>query len=111
MADSSDLISRTLFHLRATGVGQTDAAEDAEVVQNAIQGKLDELSKIGVMPTIDPDDFDDMYLNWLAICLANDLATGFGSTIDANAVAYAEKRLRMLNESAPSGNVATGLYY
>lgn len=66
MATKSDLVSRTLWRLRARGTGQSPMTEDATEVTAVVDDKLADLALRKVIYIGDSDDLPDGTLDWLS---------------------------------------------
>lgn len=66
MATKADLVSRTLWRLRARGSGQTANAEDTADVASIVDDKLADLALRKVVYIGDSDDLPDGSLDWLS---------------------------------------------
>lgn len=101
MATQTQLVQRTLELLGMAQAGQTASAEDIALVEAAIPGKLEELRRRAIVYIADPDDFEDEYLEWVAMLLSQTLARSAGETIEPTAIQLAEMRLREMNFQEP----------
>lgn len=99
MKTREDLIKRTLELLNAIAAGQTPEAEDVQTIDELMDGKLEELSirEIAFFP--DKDQFDEFYIDPLAIILANTAAPGFGQPRNPDSVFTAEAKLQAFKPS------------
>lgn len=99
MKTRQDLIVATLYLLNAIAAGQNPEAEDVDAIDAIIDGKLDELSIREVAFFPDKDQFEDFYIDPLAIILANTAAPGFGQPRNPDSVAMAEATLQAFKPS------------
>lgn len=100
MKTRNDLIVATLALLQADGgAGQTPAPEDFTEIDGIINGKLDELNDRLLYWNNDPDEFEDKYIDPLAIILANTAAPTFGQARNPQSQAAAEGILRQMKNS------------
>lgn len=99
MRTRQDLIAETLFLLNAIAAGQSPEPEDVDRIDAIIDGKLEELSikEIAFFP--DKEEFDDFYIDPLAIILANTAAPSFGQPRNPESVAMAEATLQAFKPS------------
>jgi hypothetical protein len=111
MADQDDLVNRALTILQKVGAGQSASAEDQDLVEGMVTGLLDELQDRGVVYIADVEDFEDRFLHYVAILLANYAASDFGVGIDVNAVDYAEKRLRIMQQVEATDEPVRNTYF
>jgi hypothetical protein len=112
MKTRQDLIAATLQLLNAVGAGQNPEPEDVAVIDGLIDGKLAELSWREIFYANDPSEFDDEFVDPLAIILANAAAPSFGQARNAESQAAAESILRqMRNSTYVSGSVLPGEYF
>lgn len=94
----NDLIVATLELLVSDGgAGQAPAPEDVLAIENLIDGKLAELNRRDIYWNNDPDNFEDEYIDPLAIILANAAAPKFGQARNPASQATAENVLREMN--------------
>lgn len=99
MKTRQDLITRTLGLLNAIAAGQTPEAEDVQTIDDLIDGKLDELSIRDVAYFPDKDEFEDQFIDPLAIILANTAAPDFGQPRNPDSVFTAEATLQAFKPS------------
>lgn len=76
MADVNDLVERTLQNLGVLDTGQPISAEDADLIQSRLVGKLAELNARDV-GSFDVDNLDDAVLNPLADIMAYECKSAF----------------------------------
>jgi len=93
MATKADLVSRTLWRLRARGTGQQPMPEDASEVAAVIDDKLMDLALRGKFYVGDPDQIPDGSMDWLSRLMEMTVAAAFGSQESADDIAYAEQML------------------
>ncbi|MDM9643878.1 hypothetical protein [Rhizobium sp. S163] len=95
-----DLITATLKLLQADGgIGQMPEAENVEDIDGLIDGKLAELDRRGIYSAFSRDEFDDEYIDPLAIILANAAAVSYGVPKNPDSQLAAENLLRSMRES------------
>lgn len=94
-----DLIIATLKLLNAVGAGQNPEAEDVQTIDDIVDGKLLELNKRDIYWSSDRDEFDDEYVDPLAVILANTAAPSYGQPRSPDSVAIAEATLLAMKES------------
>lgn len=94
MATPEDLIPEALEVLGVASSGQPIAEEDAAKVRRSLSGKLDELNSRGL--GYYEYEFDQKYVEWLGILVAQGVALKFGASVDDARVALAEQRLRQM---------------
>ena len=99
MATRDLLVRRVLSELGLRQAGQEPSPEDVAAVQEVIPAAVDELALRRVIYIADPNDFEDAYLQWLAVWIAQFVATDFGKEKDGDAMMAAEMRLRSLGNS------------
>jgi len=117
MATKAQLITKVLSSLNVTPAGQPDSAEDVAVVEAAIPGFMADLQLRGVYYISDIDDTPDQAFLWLAMILAQHVASDFGGQIDLAAMELATSRLHeqqnlylpsqavMMDDPAPRGAI------
>lgn len=113
MKSRIDLIAATLALLQADGgAGQTPAPEDVSTIDSLIEGKLAELNRRNIYWNNDPDEYEDEFVDPLAVILANTAAPNFGQPRNAASQAAAETVLRQMKPSTyVPGSVLPGEYY
>ena len=90
----TDLVARALGLLGVIQVGQEPSAEDRELVDSYIDGKVAELARREVFYVQDPNSIDDEAFLPLARMLANAAGPEFGQAYDGDVDAREELRLR-----------------
>lgn len=112
MKTRQDLIVATLKLLNAIAAGQSPEAEDVGEISAIIDGKLDELSIRDVAYFPDKGQFEDFYIDPLAIILANTAAPAFGQPRNPDSVAMAEATLQAFKPSTyvPGSSMDTTYY-
>lgn len=99
MKTRSDLIVATLKLLNAIAAGQDPEAEDVEEIDAIIDGKITELNDRHVTMITNNAEFDEAYVDPLAIILANTAAPGFGQPRNPSSQVAAEQTLQALKPS------------
>lgn len=99
----AELISATLKLLNAIAAGQTPEPEDVTEIDGIIDGKLDELSARNVVALASYQEFDDEYIDPLAIIMANTASPAFGQARNAESAAMAEAILHELKATSYIG--------
>ncbi|PZM07584.1 hypothetical protein [Rhizobium tubonense] len=113
MKTRNDLIIATLKLLVSDGgAGQAPEPEDVVEIDNIIDGKLAELNRRQIYFANDPDNFDDEFVDPLAIILANTAAPTFGQPRNPQSQATAESTLRQMKNSnfVPGSSVETDYF-
>lgn len=105
------LIERALLELGVLAAGQTAAAEDSQVIDQAISPVMSDLATRDIYTWGDPDVFEDDAFDHLGIILANSRAPTFGSTRDETTRLMAEARLKQLRPAILSGSRQTAEYF
>lgn len=100
MKTRNDLITRTLELLNAIAAGQDPSAEDVQTIEGLIDGKLDELNTRTYYTSTSKTEFDDKFVDPLAIIIANTAAPSFGQPRNPDSVASAETTLLSLKPSS-----------
>lgn len=100
MKTRSDLIVRTLELLNAIAAGQDPSAEDVQTIDSLIDGKLMELNKRTFYTSTSKTEFEDEFVDPLAIIIANTAAPSFGQPRNPDSVATAEATLLSLKPSS-----------
>lgn len=112
MKTRQELIAATLKKLNAIGAGQAPEPEDAQEIDDLIDGKLAELNANNIMYFVDRQEFDDECVDPLAIILADQAAPSFGQPSNPESRILAENRLRSLrNSSWQWDDVTPSQYY
>lgn len=111
MANRDKLVREAYAQLTADG--QEPSAEDYAVIKAAIDGKIGELQNRKVIGVIDPGDFDDALLEYLAVTLSSSLTLTrkFGAQPDASSIAFAEQRLKELTRGTYVPNPLRVCYF
>lgn len=111
MKTRADLIASTLKLLNAIAAGQTPEPEDVAEIDAILDGKLDELNDREVVYFSDYEEFEDRYIDPLAIILANTAAPGFGQPRNPDSVANAERTLQAFKASSYVGQALQVDYF
>ena len=111
MKSRTDLIVATLELLNVIGAGQAPAPEDVWQIESRLDGKLQELSRRGILTT-EKDQFDDEIVDPLSVILADMAAPSFGQPRNPESRLTAEFTLRDMQAATlvPS-DVTPSLYY
>lgn len=111
MKTRHELIVATLELLNAIGAGQPPSPEDVQQIDARVDGKLQELSRRGIITT-EKDQFDDEVVDPLAVILADMAAPSFGQPRKPESRFAAEFTLREMQAATlvPS-DVTPSLYY
>lgn len=110
------LVREALGELGIADANNPVEAEDFALVNDAIEPALQEFASIGLYEAGDYDVIEDAAFNALAVLLALRVAGKFGvagnelTSLERRAIG-AEKRLRILNSSGPTYEVARGSYF
>lgn len=99
MKTRNDLITTTLELLNAVAAGQNPAPEDVQKIDGIIDGKLQELEIREIIYLADLQNFEDVYIDPLAIILANTAAPAFGQARNPDSAFAAERTLLSLKPS------------
>lgn len=105
------LVARALNRLGVVGSGQAPQAEDAKVVNDAVEPVLADLATRDIWQWGDPDALDDDAFEHLAKLLANAVARNFGAQEDEQQRMLAESRLRELKPIFLSGQPQQTEYF
>lgn len=73
-----DLVNRALAKLKVVAAGQQPSAEDAQVVDDAVEPMLEELSELNIYAYGDPDQIEGACFESLAGILAVRMSGDFG---------------------------------
>lgn len=111
MTTRAELVRMTLDLLNVVGIGLDPSAEDADIVDRAIDGKIQDLRARNVIDIYDVATFDDGLSEWLAQVLAQTVASKFGLTPDAQATEYAETQIKRHRPTVLSGKPARIEYF
>jgi hypothetical protein len=106
-----ELVNRALSELGVVGAGQTAAAEDFEVIDQAVPPVMGDLATRDIWVWGDPDAYDDDAFDHLAVLLANARARAFGAPPDEQKRLLAEARLRGLKPTILSGRTQEIEYF
>lgn len=99
MKTRSDLIVASLELLNAIAAAQEPSAEDVSAIDKLIDGQLSELNRRKVFSANSKTQFDDDYVDPLAIIMANAAAPSFGQPRNPASKLEAENRLREMRTS------------
>lgn len=94
-----ELVNDALEILLIKETGQAAEDEDYTIVDNYVDGLIDELSVRELCNEIDVTEIDDVLFRYVSILLANTVSFKFGVPSDQAAVDMAEKRLRQISEA------------
>lgn len=93
------------------GAGQTAAAEDTAVIDEAIEPVMSDLATRDIYAWGDPDEYDEDAFEHLAVLLANAKSRPYGIPPNEEVRLLAESRLRQLNLYVLSGQPQATEYY
>lgn len=82
MKTRQDLIAATLKLLNAIAAGQDPEPEDAIEIDQLIDGKIRELNKRDIIFFTNTTQFEDEFIDPLAVIIANQAAPAFGQPRD-----------------------------
>lgn len=99
MKTRADLITATLELLNAIAAGQDPAPEDVTKIDAQIDGKILELSRRKVIFFTNTQQFEDEFIDPLAVVLADQASPAFGQARDGNRVAVAEATMQAMKPS------------
>jgi hypothetical protein len=111
MKTREELVNRALEELGVVGAGQTAAAEDYAVVDDAVEPVMSDLATRDVWVWGDPDEYDEDAFEHLAVLLANAKARPFGKEPSEEIRIMAERRLRQLAPYVLSGQAQIVDYF
>ena len=111
MTSREQLVNRALIELGVVGAGQTAAAEDYAVINDAVEPVMSDLATRDIWVWGDPDEYEEDAFDHLGVLLANARARAFGSAPSEEVRLLAERRLRALKPTFLSGQSQTTEYY
>lgn len=111
MKSREQLVNRALLELGVVGAGQTAAAEDYQVIDQAVEPVMSDLATRDIWQWGNPDEYDEDAFEHLAVLLANAKARPFGVEPSEETRLRAEGRLRQLRPYDLSGQRQTAEYF
>lgn len=105
-----ELVEQAAKNLNILPPGTTLSSEDATTIDGYVDAVLEDLSAREIVTIVDPDDIEPKYFLHLAVCLADACKYEF-MTAGTYDVLTSEARLRHIERSGPSYEVAKGTYY
>lgn len=96
--DRSDLVNKALEILKIKETGQTAEVEDYNIVDDEVEGLLDELSTREICDDFEVEEIPDVLFRWVSVLLADRVSYEFGIPSDPNLAAMAEKKLRQISD-------------
>lgn len=109
--DRSELVNKILEILRIKETGQTAEVEDYNIVDEDVDGLIDELSVRELCAEVDIEEIDDVLFRPIAILGANRVGFEFGVPPDPQQISEAEKKLRQISEANIYDKTMEGEYY
>jgi hypothetical protein len=107
----AQLAARALEKLLVVGSGQSADSEDIEKVDDAIDAVLADLEARNIASVSDLSQIDLAPFEWLAMILADSVATDFGQEQNPQKRAYAESMLRRIGAPSPTYETMVGEYF
>lgn len=107
----AELVAKALSILQEEGTGQSLAAEDTTLVNDAVVPLTDELAATGVLRIGSLDEIEDAVFLPLARMLANEVGDDFGRPYSEDYRLVQERRIRKVTATGPLYTTLETDYY